>query len=142
MADADPRSTHSAAGPHWLELLATRRRESAIGLFVAAGVVALLVVWQILDSHSAYLGVKLMGGFLAVLLLAAGIWQYARQAGGERQNEVEHTRLLVLSLGAALGLWLTVMSFVLGWTWWEDYFAGGLVKWREHTGALRCVWAV
>lgn len=129
---------HSSAtpGPGWLDLLVTRRREVAIGLFVVAGLIALLVGWGFLDSGMHRVELKIMGVLLALLPLAAGVWQMSRAPGGDRVSETEHARLMVQFLGASLGLWLTAMSVVLAWSWWSDYFAGGLEQWREHVGRV------
>src|SRR5262249_60978511 len=102
---------------------------------LAAGVaVAVLPVILAARYGTDFLGIEVLTGLMALLLLAAGVWQRFRPADVGRPYD--EARMLVLALGGLIGLLVAAAGLVLTIQWWEF-----LTQWPPQGkpgGDLRC----
>jgi hypothetical protein len=117
--------------PHWLDRLARLRQQVAVGLLAAGAilVVAALVLGITLKTAAVaeVIGMNLLG----LACVGAGLWYYLYSEGSFAPQEA--ARLLVLLVGGALGLSLTIAIFGRGWQWSDTLF-GGLEAWQGASG--------
>jgi hypothetical protein len=132
-------SANTGPGQRWIELLVRRRRETAIGFFILAGLLAILPVWMIFALGTEYLVLIVLLSILAAVPALAGLWQISR-APGEKPGDWDHARLLALVFGGALGLSIVAIGLGLIYTWWSQYLFGvGLARWRAEWWRLALI---
>src|SRR5713101_6541485 len=106
----------------WLNRLAALRQQVAVGLLAAGAilVVAALVLGITLKSAVAaeVIGMNVLG----LACVGTGLWYYLYSEGSFAPAEA--ARLLVLLVGGALGLSVTIAIFGRGWEWSDTLFGG------------------
>ncbi len=111
MPDPQPSPRVSA-----LETLASRRKQLAIGLWVAAGLLAFAGIRRFID------GSRIDGTFyllLAILMVVAGVWQSA-MVPPEAAGAADRMRMFIVIVGGITGLLITILAVSLGISWWND----------------------
>jgi hypothetical protein len=117
---------------HWIDVLTRNRRRTAIVLFVLCALLALIPLWMGIKYKWEYLSVCLWGGILALLALAAGLWNlFQEEPAPGGMGARDQTRLMVLTVGGMAGLATALLGAVLAYQWW-DFFSGGLEAWRKE----------
>jgi hypothetical protein len=115
----------------WLHSLAQYRHQSALALFVATILLALVPAWLFIKYRDECFWIAIATILLPLTTLAGGIWQKLRQTGAI--SELDATRLLVLAMGGVLGLNLLIISLAVLFQWWQ-FIAGGLEAWQGSEG--------
>src|SRR5579871_1076552 len=114
--------------------LVKNRVASAAVLLVVAGILAAFAGWLFYKYRTEYL---IEGVLIATLAVAFGlIGLFQRLATPDSANEVERARGLLLSLGLALGLAITLIGLTLAIHWYDylqDWLKFGK---REHAGQV------
>jgi hypothetical protein len=122
--------------PPWLTALAQRREPLGYGLFALAFLWALVPAILLYKYREEYPWVAWESVLLMLpplVCIGVGIWQLIRLP--EQLGDVDATRLVVLIVGGAMGLDLVLMSFMLGYHWWE-VVSGGMKVWIANRGQL------
>ncbi len=131
MASSPNSSQPQSTQQQWLVTLAQNRQQVACGL-LAAGVVFALA-WGVINfvylRENPWVGVEIT--LPALLCGAAGLVQLLYHP--EERYRVDATRLVLLIVGAGIGLDLVLVSLTLGIQWWEQV-AGGLKAWQSPEG--------
>jgi hypothetical protein len=107
----------------WLDKLARNRRQASLVLYAAAAVLAIIPIWIGVKYRADYLDVVIMTTLLALVPLAAGLWNQVRDP--EEMSETDAARMLVLGVGGLIGLALVLLSAVLTYHWWS-FLTGGM----------------
>src|SRR6516225_3076910 len=115
----------------WLHGLARYRHQSALALFAATILLAMVPAWLFVKYRDDCFWIALASILLPLTTLAGAIWQKLRQTG--TMSEVDATRLLVLAMGGLLGLNLLIVSLAVLFQWWQ-FIAGGLEAWQGSDG--------
>jgi hypothetical protein len=105
----------------WLHFIVRNRKPTAYALFVLSALLTLgllLVAWRL---GRDYLVIAAALGWLALVLLAAGLYRLLREP--EPGHELDAARTLVLAVGGLSGLIITFMGLVLAWLWWDTYLS-------------------
>jgi hypothetical protein len=129
-----PTTPAPAAPPGLVAWIAANRPLSGVVLLAAGVGVAAVAVVLAARYHTEFLGIEIMTGLLALLLLAAGVWQRFRPEGVG--SPVDEARMLVLGLGGLGGLLIAFTGILLSYEWWEF-----LTKWLRQ-GEREGVWRV
>jgi hypothetical protein len=134
-------STPAPQPKDYFETLGRNRQQVALGLMIAGAVCAVLsvVVYLIFKSkaESETYALILSGPSAFGLLVlgfactGAGAWQYFRQEGTITASE--EVRIVVLLVGGALGLCVTLHALLLGYIW-RATLLGGLEVWQGKDG--------
>jgi hypothetical protein len=129
---ATPDTTPESAGA--VGWLVKNRVLSAAVLLVVAAILAALDGWLFYKYRTEYLIEGVLIGTLAVAFGLIGLFQ--RMATPDSANEVERARGLLLSLGLAAGLAITLIGLTLEIRWYDylqDWLKFGK---REHAGQV------
>jgi hypothetical protein len=117
---------------HWM---LANRKNVAIGLMIAGGLVAALGLWCMFrgagfrEFFGRYPGgPEGIGLFLiGMVLLGGGLWT---QLTLEQPATPETMRLLALYAGSLTGFFIAVFTGLRVIGWWTRYFAGGMRSWQ------------
>jgi hypothetical protein len=123
--------------PFWLDWITRKKQETAYILFGLAGAFALLCIFLLIRQRDDWLPEAIVCGMLFFVIGAAGLWYPNRQ--GDSFTDLEAARVLVLGVGAMLGLGIAVISICRVITWWS-VLTGGTEKWQGPDGWRILYW--
>ncbi|HEY1860434.1 MAG TPA: Gldg family protein, partial [Gemmataceae bacterium] len=122
---------HASPPADWLSSLGRNRQPVAVAL-MAAGAILEVVALVLILTLRGQAGSEAFGCFLlGVGCFCAGLWFYLYQENAF--TPAEAGRFLVLLVGGALGLSLTLAILARAWQWRETIF-GGLEAWQGSNG--------
>jgi hypothetical protein len=118
----------------WLDTISERRQQAAYVLFAVALLLGIGTIWFFVmardEAHQwEYIWLAVWLGFLGLLALGAGLWQFLYEPAGT-PGDVDATRLLVLTVGGVAGLLTVLLSLALTYQW-RDTLSEGLEGWRR-----------
>src|SRR5262245_35045531 len=105
MASSEESKNVQQSGSAW-EALGRLERQTAVGLWVLAGLLSLIPIIVGIKYHMEYFLVCLWGGALALVALLAGLWRFF--VCPSRLSAADAARLLILIVGGLSGF-LTVV---------------------------------
>ena len=125
------------ATPQWLDWITRHKRETGYVLLGLTALFLVLGVYLFWKHYTNWFPEIVVCGALMLVTGLSAAWYVNRQ--GDGMSEEEAARVLVLGVGALLGLCIEIDSIWRTVTWWT-WLTGGMEKWQTAGGWRFLYW--